>query len=283
MATDTPRAAKPRSRPVKPPARSPSIRRTRAVAPPAGKSGDVGTGSAAAAKIVRSLARLGTAQAAALATRFFKTGAGEYAAADKFLGVRRPALRQFASTISDAGLDVALPLLKSGWHEARALALLLMVRAFEKGNPRLREAIYRAYLRHTKFINNWDLVDLSAAPIVGAWLSDKPAQRESVLTRLAKSTLIWERRIAILATYDSIRRGDATETLRLARVLLKDEEDLIQKAVGWMLREVGQRISHQIEERFLKEVYQEMPRTMLRYAIERFPEAKRKRYLRGLA
>jgi 3-methyladenine DNA glycosylase AlkD len=235
------------------------------------------------AAIVRSLAAMGGKQAAVLATRYFKTGEGEYGAGDKFLGVRMPDLRQFAKTVGDAGLDVALPLLKSGWHETRALALLLMVRAFEKGDPRLREAVYQAYLRHTKFINNWDLVDLSAAPIVGAWLSDKPKERKSVLTRLAKSKVIWERRIAILATYHSIKNGDATETLRLARLLLKDEEDLIHKAVGWMLREVGQRIGQDVEEDFLKQVYREMPRTMLRYAIERFPEAKRKRYLLGLA
>jgi 3-methyladenine DNA glycosylase AlkD len=233
--------------------------------------------------IAQSLAGMGRKRVAAMAARYFKTAQGEYGAGDKLLGIRMPTLRQFARTLSDAGLDVALPLLKSGWHETRALALLLMVRAYEKGDPRLREAIYRAYLRHTKFINNWDLVDLSAAPIVGAWLSDKPAERKNVLTRLAKSNLIWERRIAILATYYSIRRGDATETLRLARLLLKDKEDLIQKAVGWMLREVGQRVSRATQEEFLKDVYREMPRTMLRYAIERFPETQRKQYLLGLA
>ncbi|MCE2721779.1 MAG: DNA alkylation repair protein [Betaproteobacteria bacterium] len=235
------------------------------------------------AAIVQSVAGMGGQRAAAFAARYFKTGEGEYGAGDKFLGVRMPALRQFARTVGEAGLDVALPLLKSGWHEARALALLLMVRAYEKGDPRIREAVYRTYLRHTKFINNWDLVDLSAAPIVGAWLADKPKERKSVLTRLAKSKVLWERRIAILATHHSIRNGEATETFRIARLLLNDKEDLIHKAVGWMLREVGQRIGQDIEENFLKQVYREMPRTMLRYAIERLPEAKRKRYLLGLA
>jgi len=189
---------------------------------------------------------MGGQRAAAFAARYFKTGEGEYGAGDKFLGVRMPALRQFARTVGEAGLDVALPLLKSGWHEARALALLLMVRAYEKGDP-------------------------------------QPKERKSVLTRLAKSKVLWERRIAILATHHSIRNGEATETFRLARLLLNDKEDLIHKAVGWMLREVGQRIGQDIEENFLKQVYREMPRTMLRYAIERLPEAKRKRYLLGLA
>ena len=235
------------------------------------------------AAIVQSVAGMCGKQAAVFAARYVKTGEGEYGAGDKLLGIRLPTLRQFAKTAGDAGLDVALPLLKSGWHELRALALLLMVRAYENGDSRLREAVYRAYLRHTNFINNWDLVDLSAAPIVGAWLADKPKQRKSVLSRLAKSKIIWERRIAILATYHNIRNGEATETFRLARVLLHDQEDLIHKAVGRMLREVGQCISEDTQERFLKEVYHEMPRTMLRYAIERFPQAKRRRYLRALA
>lgn len=235
------------------------------------------------AAIVQSVAAMGGKQAAFFTSRCFKTKDGEYGAGDKFLGVRMPTLRQFARTVGDAGLDVALPLLKSGWHEIRALALLLMVRAYENGDSRLREAVYRAYLRHTNFINNWDLVDLSAAPIVGAWLADKPKERKSVLTRLAKSKVIWERRIAILATYHNIRNGEATETFRLARLLLHDQEDLIHKAVGWMLREVGRRIGEDTQERFLKDVYHEMPRTMLRHAIERFPEAKRQRYLRALA
>ena len=265
MAKDATRKPKPRQSTVKPRAR------------PTPESGP------SVAAIVRSLATMGGQQAAAFAARYFKTGEGEYGAGDKFLGVRMPALRQFARTVGEAGLDVALPLLKSGWHEARALALLLMVRAYEKGDPRIREAVYRTYLRHTKFINNWDLVDLSAAPIVGAWLADKPKERKSVLTRLAKSKVLWERRIAILATYHSIRNGEATETFRLARLLLNDKEDLIHKAVGRMLREVGQCISEDTQERFLKEVYHEMPRTMLRYAIERFPQAKRRRYLRALA
>ncbi|MEQ1516994.1 MAG: DNA alkylation repair protein, partial [Usitatibacteraceae bacterium] len=128
----------------------------------------------------------------------------------------------------------------------------------------------------------WDLVDLSAAPIVGAWLANKPGIRKAVLTRLAKSKSLWERRIAILATYHYIKQGNATETLRVAKLLLKDQEDLIHKAVGWMLREVGQRVSQEEEEYFLKQFYREMPRTMLRYAIENFAEPKRKRYLAGL-
>ena len=240
-------------------------------------------GVANAASVVLALVKLGGRQPVMLATRYFKTGDGESGQGDKFLGIKMPALRQFAKDLADAGIDVALPLLKSGWHEARALALLLLVRAYEKGDPRLRELIYRQYLRHARYINNSDLVDSSAPHIVGAWLADKPRERRSVLTRLAKSASRWERRIAVLATYYNIRQGDASETLRLARLLLNDKEDLIHKAVGWMLREVGQRVGVDTEEAFLKQTYHDMPRTMLRYAIERFSEPVRKRYLLGLA
>jgi len=238
---------------------------------------------AGAASVVLALVKLGSRKSAVLAMRYFKAGEGEYGQGDKFLGIKMPTLRQFAKGLGDAGIDVALPLLKSGWHEARALALVLLVQAYEKGDPRLRELIYRQYLRHARFINNWDLVDASAPHIVGAWLADKPRERRIVLTRLAKSASVWERRIAILATYHNIRQGDASETLRLARLLLNDKQDLIRRAVGWMLREVGQRVGRGTAEAFLKQVYREMPRTMLRHAIERFPESARKRYLLGLA
>jgi 3-methyladenine DNA glycosylase AlkD len=225
---------------------------------------------------------MGSDQGAALATRFFKTGEGQYAAGDRFLGIKMPTLRAFARTLGEVGPDVALPLLKSAWHEARTLALLALVRAYEKGDPKTRAMLYKLYLRNIAFINNWDLVDMSAPQIVGAWLSDKPGERRRVLTKLAKSKSIWQRRIAILATYYLIRKGDAAETFRIAKLLMRDEEDLIHKAVGWMLREVGQRVGEDVEEAFLKRFYREMPRTMLRYAIERFSPARRKRYLLGL-
>ena len=224
---------------------------------------------------------LGNATAAQFAQRFFKTGEGEYGAGDRFLGIRAPALRALARDLRDAGLEVALPLLKSSWHEARALGLMLLVKTYQRGDEGTRKKIYQLYLKSTSLINNWDLVDLSAEHIVGAWLGDKPAERKRVLTRLARSGSLWERRIAVLATFYYIKRGDYSETLRIAELLLKDDEDLIQKAVGWMLREVGKRIGEDKEESFLKRHYRQMPRTMLRYAIERFPEPKRKRYLAG--
>jgi len=235
---------------------------------------------------LRGLTAIASKDVAAFTKRFFKTGVGEYGAGDRFLGIRLPALRQFAGKmakdVGGAGVEVALPLLKSGWHEARSLALILLVRQFQQGDPATQETIYKLYLKNTKFINNWDLVDMSAEQIIGGWLADKPQKRKAVLATLAQSKSLWERRIAILATFHAIKRGEYKETLRIARMLLKDEEDLIQKAVGWMLREVGKRVGLEPQETFLKRFYRQMPRTMLRYAIERFGEPKRKRYLLGL-
>jgi 3-methyladenine DNA glycosylase AlkD len=235
-----------------------------------------------ASAILGKLVALGNAGAAEITARYFKTGPGEYGEGDRFLGIRVPQVRSLAREFSDAGVEVALPLLKSGWHEARALALMLLIKAYQRADEPTKKRIYSLYLKSTGFINNWDLVDLSAEHIVGAWLADRPGERKRVLTRLANSDSLWERRIAMLATYHYIKRGDFSETLRLAELLLHDREDLIQKAVGWMLREVGQRIGEPVEEGFLKRTYREMPRTMLRYAIERFAEPKRKRYLAGL-
>jgi 3-methyladenine DNA glycosylase AlkD len=235
-----------------------------------------------ASAILGKLMALGNAGVAEITARYFKTGPGEYGEGDRFLGIRVPQVRSLAREFSDAGVEVALPLLKSGWHEARALALMLLIKAYQRADEPTKKRIYSLYLKSTGFINNWDLVDLSAEHIVGAWLADRPGERKRVLTRLANSDSLWERRIAMLATYHYIKRGDFSETLRLAELLLHDREDLIQKAVGWMLREVGQRIGEPVEEGFLKRTYREMPRTMLRYAIERFAEPKRKRYLAGL-
>jgi 3-methyladenine DNA glycosylase AlkD len=232
--------------------------------------------------VLANLSVLADAAKARVAQGFFKTGAGEYGEVDQFLGIRLPVLRGLARDFRDVGLDVALPLLKSSWHEARSLGLMLMIKIFQRGvqsgDEATQKKIYDLYLKHTDFINNWDLVDLSAEHIVGRWLADKS---RAPLTKLAKSKSVWERRIAILATFHYIKKGDYAETLRIARLLLKDEEDLIQKAVGWMLREVGKRVSQEAEESFLQRYYREMPRTMLRYAIERFAEPKRKAYLRG--
>jgi 3-methyladenine DNA glycosylase AlkD len=211
--------------------------------------------------------------------RFFKTGPGEYAEGDRFIGVRVPEMRAVCRSCRGASIRAISPLLRSPVHEERLLALLLLVDAFTDGGEAQQRQIYDLYLSHTRFINNWDLVDLSAAPIVGAWLRDRS---HAPLTRLARSTSIWERRIAIIATFAYIKRGELDETFRIADLLLTDSHDLIHKAVGWMLREAGKR-DGAAERAFLKDRYRRMPRTMLRYAIERFPEAERQRYLKGTA
>jgi 3-methyladenine DNA glycosylase AlkD len=207
--------------------------------------------------------------------RFFKTGPGEYGEGDRFIGVKVPPLRAICRESRGTPLDEILNLLKSRIHEERALALFMLVDAFKRGDEPTRRRIYELYLAHTAFINNWDLVDSSAAQIVGGWLRGRSA---SPLTRLARSPSLWERRIAIVATFDGLRRGDFTETLRIANLLLHDRHDLIHKAVGWLLREVGKRDGAAARE-FLATRYQTMPRTMLRYAIERFPEGERRKYL----
>jgi 3-methyladenine DNA glycosylase AlkD len=168
-----------------------------------------------------------------------------------------------------------ITLLKSPWHEERLLALLILVRQFAAGDQRTRAAIYRLYLRHTRWINNWDLVDVSAAQIVGAHLE---SGSRGQLRRLARSSLVWERRIAMIATYRYIRNNDFRDALAIADLLVDDGHDLVQKAVGWMLREVAKR-DRRAAERFLRRHARTMPRTALRYAIERFPEPLRRRYL----
>ncbi len=168
-------------------------------------------------------------------------------------------------------------MLASAYHEARLVALFILVDAFKRGEPAMQEAIYRLYLSRTDRINGWDLVDSSAAAIVGGYLLDRD---RSILCELARSSSLWERRIAIIATHAFIRKGDFADTLRVADILLEDAHDLIHKAVGWMLREVGKR-DREVEEGFLRPRYQRMPRTMLRYAIEKFPDALRLAYLRG--
>ena len=214
---------------------------------------------------------------AAHSQRFFKTGPGEYAEGDRFIGVRVPAIRGIARqyrALSHAGV---LSLLRSAIHEERLLALVILCDQYKRGDGDERKKIYDAYLGHTAFVNNWDLVDASAHKIVGPHLENRSRRP---LDRLARSKSLWERRIAIVATFHFIQRGEFDDTLRIADRLLGDGEDLIHKAVGWMLREVGKR-DRKREEEFLRERYGRMPRTMLRYAIERFPERRRKAYLKG--
>jgi 3-methyladenine DNA glycosylase AlkD len=229
------------------------------------------------AKIQKELAKLADPQTALFSQRYFKTGPGEYAAGDLFRGIRVPVLRRLSKEYQSITLPEAEQLLMSSFHEDRLLALLLLVRLYYKGNEVTRSKIYDIYLKNTRFINNWDLVDLSAEHIVGAFLWDKGRKP---LYRLARSRSLWERRIAVMATFHLVKRGEFRETLKVAQVLLSDSEDLIHKAVGWMLREVGKR-DLKAEEDFLKVHYKRMPRVMLRYAIERFPEEKRLQYLKG--
>ncbi len=228
-------------------------------------------------EIQRQLTSLSNSEDGLFLQRFFKTGPGQYGEGDLFRGIRVPALRRLCKAHEDIPLEHAERLLCSAYHEDRLLALLILVRKYAGADEANRAGIYALYLNHTRFINNWDLVDVSAEHIVGAHLSDK--SREP-LYRLAQSPFIWERRIAILATFHFIKRGKFDETIRIAGMLLTDREDLIHKAVGWMLREVGKR-DCQREEAFLSVHYRQMPRTMLRYAIEKFPEDKRQRYLKG--
>jgi 3-methyladenine DNA glycosylase AlkD len=206
---------------------------------------------------------------------FFKTGPGEYGEGDRFLGVTLPQLRALAREYRDMPLICGVSLLRSPWHEERLLALLILVGQYARADARTRQTIHQLYLRNTRSINNWDLVDSSAAQIVGAHLKTRDRR---VLRRLARSTSVWERRIAMIATYHYIRQGDFTDALAIAGLLRRDEHDLIHKAVGWMLREIGKR-DRGAEERFLRRHARTMPRTMLRYAIERFPERLRRTYL----
>ena len=227
--------------------------------------------------IQKRLKKLGNKKHAAISQKFFKTGPGEYGQGDIFIGVRVPVIRELVKEYSDVSVEDAALLLHSRVHEERLLALLLLVRMFSKGDEAIRSLIYGKYLANTEFVNNWDLVDASAEHIVGAYLMNRD---KAVLYRLAESENLWERRISIMSTFHFVKRHEFSETLIISKMLLCDRQDLIHKATGWMLREIGKR-HLPTEERFLKAHYQDMPRTMLRYAIEKFPEQKRQRYLKG--
>lgn len=224
----------------------------------------------------RTLRQLGDPAIAVHSRRFFRTGPGEYGEGDQFLGIRVPVLRALLPRYRQMPLAAVCEVLRSPWHEERLLALLLLVARFARGNGGERQAIFTAYLAHTAWINNWDLVDSSAPQIVGAHLADKD---RGLLRTLAGSPSLWERRIAILATFHFIKQGEFGDCLTVAGLLVGDRHDLIHKAVGWMLREVGKR-DRPAAERFLRQHCRTMPRTMLRYAIEKFPEPLRMEYLR---
>jgi 3-methyladenine DNA glycosylase AlkD len=217
---------------------------------------------------------------AAHATRFFKTGPGQYGEGDRFLGIRVPVLRRVAREHEAASVSTAFALLRSPLHEERLLALLMLVAAFTRADERGRERIYRDYLRAVRrYVNNWDLVDTSAPYIVGRYLENRGRE---TLYALARSPSLWERRVAVLASFWFIKQRDFADALAIAELLLEEEHDLIHKAVGWMLREVGNRDANAAA-RFLNRHHGRMPRTMLRYAIEKLPATRRRAYLEGKA
>lgn len=228
-------------------------------------------------QVLEQLEKLADSNRAAISIRFFKTGKGEYGEGDLFRGIRVPELRTLSRTHAGLPLSQIETLLQSGFHEDRLLALLILVRAYSKGNENIRQEVFDLYLRNRSFINNWDLVDCSAEYIIGPHLSKGS---KTLLQKMARSNNLWERRIAVLSTFHYIKNGRFDHTLQIAKLLVEDKADLIHKAVGWMLREVGKR-DQSAEETFLKRHYRRMPRTMLRYAIERFPKASRQAYLNG--
>lgn len=229
------------------------------------------------ANLQRSLKAKTNPKKAKLSQRYFKTGKGEYGEGDVFLGLSSVIMRPIAKKYKDLKLGDIQKLLKSKIHEERQITLLILVSQYQNGSRAEKKQIFDFYLKNTKYINNWDLVDLSAPKIIGDYLLDKNRQ---ILYKLAKSKNLWERRIAVLATFAFIRENEFKEALKISEMLLNDKHDLIHKAVGWMLREVGKK-SQKTLEKFLKTHYRKMPRTMLRYAIERLPETKR-RYFLGL-
>ena len=227
--------------------------------------------------ITKALHALSQPSIAAHSKRFFKTGKGEYSETDQFLGIRVPILRKQAQLCQHIDLEQIQLLLNSPYHEIRLCALFILILKFQKADEKGKTDIYHLYLDNTANINNWDLVDSSAYKILGVYLENKD---KTILYDLCQSENLWERRISIIATLHFIKSHQFADTLKLSQQLLTDEHDLIHKAVGWMLREIGNR-DLTVEQKFLRKHYQKMPRTMLRYAIEKFPQSERKRYLQG--
>ncbi len=206
---------------------------------------------------------------------FFKTGVGEYGEGDVFAGIKMPVQRQIAKEFKNLNFDDIRELIVSKIHEERMIGLLILQGKYEQGDEKEKEKVFKFYIRNRKAINNWDLVDISAPKIVGEHLLERD---KKLLHDFARSKNLWERRIAILSTFTFIRAGKFGTTFNISDILLDDSHALIHKAVGWMLREIGKK-NLNAEEKFLKPRYKKMPRTMLRYAIEKFPEVKRKKYL----
>ncbi len=225
----------------------------------------------------QALEELADSRDAIILKKFYKTGPGEYGENDLFRGVRVPKIRKLLVLFAEASLSETTLLLQSPYHEDRLFALLLLVKKYRLGDEKIKAEIYRIYLSNLDRINNWDLVDQSAEHIVGAHLFERCRRP---LYKLAVSELLWARRVAIVSTFYFIKQNDFHDTLRLAELLIKDQEDLIHKATGWMLREVGKR-NTDVLENFLKKNIKLLPRTALRYAIERFSPSKRRAYLSG--
>lgn len=216
---------------------------------------------------------------AEISKRFFKTGKGEYGEGDVFIGLTAAQIRELAKKYQSLEQKDVAVLLNSKIHEERSTGLIILVNQYKKANTQEKENLVTFYLGKTKHINNWDLVDVSAPYILGAFISENKS-RASILYDLAKSKDLWEKRIAIVSTWMLIRNGMYEDTLKLSKIFLNEEHDLMHKAVGWMLREVGKKDLATLE-KFLMQNYKRMPRTMLRYAIEKFPERKRQLYLKG--
>lgn len=229
-------------------------------------------------ELEKELGKYADKEKAKLLQRFFKTGKGEYGEGDIFLGLTVPKIRDLARRFPNLDFDELQDLLNSKIHEKRMLALVILVNRYKKSkDDKEKKRIFDFYLANTRNINNWDLVDVNCKDIVGRYLFDKDRK---ILYKLAKSRNLWEKRIAIVSTSYFIWKNQFEDTLRISEILLKDKHDLIHKAVGWMLREIGKR-DLKVEENFLKKHYKKMPRTMLRYAIEKFDEGKRLKYLNG--
>jgi 3-methyladenine DNA glycosylase AlkD len=230
-------------------------------------------------QITKQLIQLSDPDIAQHSKRFFKTGDGDYGAGDQFLGLRVPTLRKTVKAFKHASLDDSIALLKSEYHEVRLCAIFFLVALFDraKSSPQKQEVIVQAYLSNSQYINNWDLVDSSAHKILGKYLLDK---NRDILHKFSQSDNLWEKRISMMATYTFIKEQQFEDTFRIVETLLNDSHDLIHKIVGWMLREVGNQ-NKCAEEVFLKLHYKQMPRTMLRYAIEKFSKEERAAYLKG--
>ena len=223
--------------------------------------------------IEKELNKLADPKRAIIYSNFFKTGKGQYGEGDVFLGITVPEQRKLAKKYLDLELNEIKKLLSSKIHEYRLTALIILVEKYKKSQN--KKELYNFYLKNTKYINNWDLVDVTSHLVIGHYLHDKD---KNILYKLAKSKNLWERRIAIISTFYFIRKNDFKTTLEISEILIKDKHDLIHKAVGWMLREIGKK-DQKLEEEFLKKHYQIMPRTMLRYAIEKFDNNKKKLYM----